>query len=127
MTRDEIETFKVVLKAKEAAMTHILRNREGITIEKSADELDEVDQASERDIAVHNLDRESQALRHIRRALRRIDEGDFGECANCGEEISRKRLAALPWAALCLQCQEAVERSKGTVSVIRAPWLPDAA
>jgi DnaK suppressor protein len=127
MTRNEIETFRVVLKAKEAAMTQMLRNREGITVERSADELDEVDRACERDIAVHNLDRESQALRNIRRALQRIDEGDFRECANCGEEISRKRLGALPWAALCLPCQEALERSKGTVSVIRAPWLPDAA
>jgi DnaK suppressor protein len=127
MTRHEVETFRVVLKAKEATMTQIFRNREGITIEKSADELDEVDQACGRDIAVHNLDRESQALRHVRRALRRIDEGDFGECANCGEEISRKRLGALPWAALCLRCQEGVERSKGGVSITQGSWLPGAA
>jgi DnaK suppressor protein len=127
MTKHEVEAFRLVLEAKKAAMTQILRNREGITIEKSADELDEVERACERDIAVHNLDRESQALRHVRRALRRIDEGNFGTCADCEEEISRKRLSAVPWAELCLRCQQAAEVGARVISGIREPWLPDAA
>jgi len=127
MTRREVETFRIVLEAKAAAMTRILSNREGIRIEKSADELDEVDRACERDIAVHNLDRESQTLRHVRRALRRIDGGDFGTCTSCGEEISRKRLGAVPWTDLCLVCQQDAELSGGAMYGISKPWLPDAA
>jgi DnaK suppressor protein len=114
MTKHEVETFRLVLAAKKAAMRQILRYREGITVEKSADELDEVGRACERDIAIHNLDHESQALRHVRRALRRIYQGNFGTCANCGEEISRKRLSAVPWAEACLRCQQAAEVGAGS-------------
>jgi DnaK suppressor protein len=38
-------------------------------------------------------------------ALDRIDEGRYGECLDCGEEVSRKRLMAMPEATLCLNCQ----------------------
>ncbi len=42
-------------------------------------------------------------------ALARIDEGTFGECEECGETIGDARLKALPWAALCITCQEEKE------------------
>ncbi len=40
----------------------------------------------------------------VRRALRRIADGTYGECANCGAEISQGRLEALPTATLCIKC-----------------------
>jgi DnaK suppressor protein len=49
-------------------------------------------------------------LREIRAALQRIDRGSFGICLNCEEGISAKRLAAVPWTALCIVCQEAADR-----------------
>ena len=45
--------------------------------------------------AIRNLDRESNLLRNVRAALRRIDEGTFGVCVHCEEEISPKRIAAV--------------------------------
>jgi DnaK suppressor protein len=51
-------------------------------------------------------------LRLIDRALSRIDEGSFGECVTCGEEINARRLEAIPWASNCLHCQEAVEAER---------------
>jgi DnaK suppressor protein len=45
----------------------------------------------------------------ITAALARLDEGDYGRCQECGEEISEKRLRALPFATCCKNCQEAVE------------------
>jgi DnaK suppressor protein len=42
-------------------------------------------------------------------ALGRIEEGVFGECEECGEEIGDARLKALPWAPLCIACQEKKE------------------
>ena len=45
-------------------------------------------------------------------ALRRIGEGTFGECANCGEAINHKRLEAVPWAQYCINCQEKLERGE---------------
>jgi|SRR5579864_129313 len=57
------------------------------------------------------------AVRHmiglIDEALQRILEGNFGICGNCGDEIGRRRLEALPWTEYCLRCQEAVERVSG--------------
>jgi DnaK suppressor protein len=45
-------------------------------------------------------------------ALRRIQNGTFGECENCGEPINHKRLEAVPWAQYCIECQEKHERGE---------------
>jgi len=112
MTKSEINKFKKILEAKQAELEKIVRNRDAIAIEKSADALDEVQHASERELAIRNLDRESNLLRNVRLALRRIDDGSFGTCLHCDEEISPKRIAAVPWAANCIQCQELADRNK---------------
>ena len=112
MTKSEINKFKKILETKQAELEKIVRNRDAIAIEKSADALDEVQHASERELAIRNLDRESNLLRHVRLALRRIDDGSFGTCLHCEEEISPKRIAAVPWAANCIQCQELADRNK---------------
>jgi len=52
-------------------------------------------------------------LRLIEAALRRMDEGSFGECAGCGNEIPARRLQALPWTQFCIRCQEAIEHEHG--------------
>ena len=43
-------------------------------------------------------------------ALKRIEEGTFGVCVNCGKAISEERLAALPWATTCIDCKRLEER-----------------
>jgi DnaK suppressor protein len=90
----------------------MLRNRDGITIEKCPDALDEVQYATERELAIRSLDRDSNLLRNVRAALSRIDEGSFGSCLHCEEDISPKRLAAVPSTAFCIVCQEIVDRSQ---------------
>ena len=112
MTKTELNKFKEVLENKQAELAQVLRNREGIAIEKSPDALDEVQNAAERELAIRNLDRESNMLRNVRAALHRIDEGTFGVCAHCEEDISLKRLNAVPWAAYCIQCQETADRNQ---------------
>ena len=49
-------------------------------------------------------------LRQVKAALRRVHDGGFGTCIDCESEISGKRLAAVPWALRCIQCQEAADR-----------------
>jgi DnaK suppressor protein len=110
VTKTEINNFKKILQDKQDELEHIVRNRDAITIEKSADALDEVQHAAERELAIRNLDRESNLLRNVRSALRRIQDGSFGVCLHCDEEISPKRLAAVPWAPYCIQCQEQADR-----------------
>ena len=111
MTKSELNKFKKILETKQEELERIVRNRDAITIEKSADALDEVQHAAERELAIRNLDRESQLLRSVRLALRRVQDGSFGTCLHCEEEISPKRLAAVPWAAFCIQCQEQADRN----------------
>jgi DnaK suppressor protein len=103
--------FQEILERKEAELVQVLRNRDGIAIEKSAEQMDEIQYASERDLAIQNVDRESTLLRQVRAALRRIHDGSFGTCIECEWAISPKRLAAVPWASRCIQCQEAADRN----------------
>lgn len=112
MTKTELNKFKEFLEAKQAELARVLRNRDGIAIEKSPDALDEVQNAAERELAIRNLDRESNLLRNVRAALHRIDEGTFGVCLHCEEDISIKRLNAVPWAPYCIQCQEIADRNQ---------------
>ena len=47
-------------------------------------------------------------ITQIRSVLKRIDDDSYGECSGCGKEIGAKRLAALPFAVLCIQCANKV-------------------
>jgi DnaK suppressor protein len=127
MTKHDIDAFGVILKVKQADASRTLQSRESIMIEKSADQIDEIERAVARDIAIQNLDRESSLLRDIRSALGRIDEGTFGTSLHCEEDISRRRLEAVPWAKLCLSCQEAADRGDERVIETVESWFADAA
>jgi DnaK suppressor protein len=111
MTKTEMNRFRAALTTRVAELERVSRNRDGITIERSADQLDEIQAASQRALAVCNLDREFNLLRDARVALRRIQEGTFGTCQECDEDIHPKRLAAVPWATFCIRCQEAADRN----------------
>jgi len=112
MTKTELNKYKQMLEEKFAELSQAVRDREGIAIEKSPDALDEVQHAAERELAIRNLDRESQLLRNVRAALRRINEGTYGVCLHCEEDINPKRLNAVPWAPFCIQCQELADKSR---------------
>ena len=110
MTKTDLEKFRNTLETKRSELSGSLRNRDEIVIEKAPDALDEVQLAGERELAIRNLDRDSNMLRQIRRALGRIADGSYGVCLHCDEEISPKRVAAVPWAAYCIKCQEQEDR-----------------
>jgi DnaK suppressor protein len=99
-----------ILERKQAELMGGLRNRDGIAMEKSADQMDEIQFATERDLAIRNVDRESALLRQVKAALQRIHHGTFGTCVDCEGTINPKRLTALPWATRCIQCQETADR-----------------
>jgi DnaK suppressor protein len=106
---DEMGGFREILERKEAELGRVLRKRDDIAIEKSADQMDEVQYASERDLAIRSVDRDSTLLRGVKAALRRIHDGSFGTCIDCETPISPRRLAAVPWAPRCIRCQEAAD------------------
>lgn len=114
MSKTELTKFRMILENKHAELARVLRNREAIAIEKSADALDEVQHAAERELAIRNLDRESGLLRQVRGALHRLDDGAYGICVHCEEDINPRRLVAVPWAQYCIQCQELADRHSRT-------------
>ncbi|MBS1959226.1 MAG: TraR/DksA C4-type zinc finger protein [Bdellovibrionales bacterium] len=74
---------------------------------------DEVDQANadiEQGIRMQLKNRENHTLRSINEALRRIEEGNYGECVSCGDNIEFKRLQARPTTTLCIACKEEEEK-----------------
>lgn len=75
------------------------------------------DQADDAD-AVENAERMNAITRNaqvlldqVNAALRRVAEGTYGICVNCGKEIAERRLEALPYATLCIECQAKAEHS----------------
>src|SRR6188768_4194050 len=114
LKKKDLKRFREILLAKKK---EILRNaqrtlNEDMTLD--ADDLpDEMDLASSE--YLHSFTfrlrgREKVFLDKIQRALERIDEGSFGNCEECGEEISSKRLEARPETTLCIRCKEDQER-----------------
>ena len=97
MTKSELNKFKHVLEAKQAELVQLVRNRDGIAIEKSPDALDEVQHAAERELAIRNLDRESNLLRNVRAALRRRNLQIQAAALDCEYQIcSRLQMPRTP-------------------------------
>ena len=102
-----------VKKQLEDAQQEIAKSlglRDQVCIEQAADAMDQVQAAVARELAISNLDRSMRWRREIDEALRRLDIGEYGTCANCEEEIGPKRLRAVPWAQFCLKCQEMADQ-----------------
>jgi DnaK suppressor protein len=112
MTKTETNAFRRTLESKQTELQSGNKDREMLEADASPDELDRIQQAAERDYAIGSLERKFSRLREVKAALRRLDEGTFGVCASCEEDITPKRLAAVPWAPFCIVCQEAADRER---------------
>jgi DnaK suppressor protein len=110
VTTTEMKGFRKILLARQAEIANTRRGREAIAVEVTPDELDRIQHATERELAIGHLERESRRLREVRDALCGIDAGTFGICRECGQEIKLKRLAAVPWTSSCIICQAAADR-----------------
>ena len=125
MTKAELSEFKKILETKQGELEHLVRNRDAITIEKSADALDEVQHASERELAVRNLDHESKLLRSVRSARRRLRVRDLPQRENLGEGVRpgvRSRITELqPQAYSRWNRRSLVYRESGELAP--APFL----
>jgi RNA polymerase-binding protein DksA len=93
------------LKALE---TNLISRLDGVTqtlnSSHSADSAEQVTERENEDV-LRNLQEETRLeLNQVRAALKRLETGEYGICASCGEEISPARLEALPYATLCIRC-----------------------
>ena len=100
------------LETKRRELMSGTSDREEILIENAAEDFDRLQQQMNREVAIRNLDRESKLLKEVNAAMKRVDEGSYGTCLRCDEEIPEKRMKAVPWAAYCVPCQEAIERQR---------------
>ncbi len=107
-----LEKYRKVLLGKRAEIERAVRDIDAIAVEKVADQLDEVQLATIRELSITHLDRETALLRRIRSALRRIEDSSYGTCSRCEEAIPQKRLEAIPWAEYCVKCQEAIDAER---------------
>ena len=98
-----------LLESKLREVAKRLAQRDSIEVNQSADLADATQQALDREIACRDLDRNALLARQARAALDRIAGGTYGVCVKCDEVIPAKRIAAVPWTALCLSCQEKID------------------
>ena len=106
MKQADVDKYKALLMTKREEIVGKSRQREEIWVVQCNDLIETVQMAGDRDFAVRAMERESKSMVQIDAALKRIQRDEFGICLDCEEPISPKRLAAVPWAAYCLECQE---------------------
>lgn len=116
MKKAELKRFKTILEEKRAA---IIKNAEQTLDQEmtldSNDLPDEMDLASSEYLQSFTFrlrGREKSFMTKIDKALAKIEDGSFGICESCGEEISAKRLEARPETTLCIRCKEDQERAE---------------
>ncbi|MBV9937916.1 MAG: TraR/DksA family transcriptional regulator [Acidobacteriaceae bacterium] len=112
MIEVNLAAVRQVLVAKRRELEASSFQREEILIEVSADELDRRQQIVNREVAISNINRESNLLKEVIAAMARLSEGTYGMCLGCEEIIPEKRLRAVPWAAYCITCQEQLDRTR---------------
>ncbi len=114
MTRQQTKGYKKLLLSKKQELAEAYKKNKnyGRTTddEGSQDLADKASNAYTKEFlySLSNTDRE--VLQKVDDALQRLDKGVFGVCVECGENLNKKRLEAVPWASHCLSCQEKVER-----------------
>ena len=117
MRAKEKKRFKNKLLEKRAELISVVQKTEdyGRQVNTEAEGMDLADKASSsytKEFMFSKSDGDRQLLQEVVDAVDRLDEGDFGKCMNCGEEVERKRLEAVPWSPFCLSCQAKAEANR---------------
>ena len=118
----DVEHFRTLLQAEresvQSAIAHLREDHPG----SLDDEVEETSPTADNHLgetATATLNREidytltensAQILSEIETALKRIEDGTYGECSRCGKEIAPARLEAYPWASLCIDDARKAER-----------------
>ena len=109
MIKYDTKRFSEILDAEAVGLRRALQKLGTVTVESVSEECEKMTLAGLRDLALALVDQMSRRLRDVEAALRRIQEGDFGACGDCDEQIPVKRLIAIPWASRCVRCQETAD------------------
>ncbi|SHN62964.1 RNA polymerase-binding protein DksA [Desulfovibrio litoralis] len=115
MDHKDLEYFRNLL----TGMIEEAQNKGDSTIEEMtdnaevfADPADRATMESDRAFTLRIRDRERRLIKKIKEAIQRLDDGSFGVCEDCGEEVGIPRLKARPVTKLCINCKSKQEESE---------------
>ncbi len=124
MTPEMLEHFRGLLIQERHRILNnssdTLKHDMALSTDDMADENDLASVTYDQNFALRLRDRERMLLSKITLALRRIDDGEYGYCAICDDDIDPRRLEVRPVTTLCIDCKEDTERTERTM----APVLP---
>lgn len=114
MDRRKVEQYKKQLLEKQEELRRIVlrsdqdgREADG---ETTQDPADRAANSYTKEFLFHQSDDNRRILQLIQEALRRTEDGSYGLCVECQQDVQKKRLDAVPWARHCIECQEKQEK-----------------
>ena len=88
-----------------------------IKVENTEDEGDLAIISHARELFYNRQEGDLARLRSIEKAMEALDRGQYGECIRCDDDIDEKRLEVVPWATMCVRCQEEAEMEGSSQTV----------
>jgi DnaK suppressor protein len=118
MTKQQLDQLHQILEQRRKeilqTLTRAQKEGRGLHGDYPQDMGDRSVTSFSKELLFHQSTERHMLLRSIEAALERIDNGTFGECISCGEQISAKRLEAMPFTAYCRDCQERLEDERNS-------------
>lgn len=112
MEKKQVENFKKRLLESQQQLRHTLdrttATKDDALHDFGRDEGDRANASQSKEMTFLQAAQARGLISLIEGALGRISNGTFGECLNCGQEISQNRLTAVPWSRYCITCQEMI-------------------
>src|SRR5512138_1357414 len=116
MADKQSEMKAILLKMKEDALNEISKavksGANSVSGEPSGDIYDQASSERDRELGMLLGDREREKLSNIDEALLKLEDGEYGICEECEEEIPLGRLKVLPFARHCVKCKSDIERQQ---------------
>ena len=111
MSKSNLKEIKEKLLAERELLIEKLKGNDlSVDDSETPDPVDLAVRNYSKNVMLAVSENESKQLALIDEAVVRIDDEEYGTCQNCEKEINPKRLAAIPWARYCLECQELLEK-----------------
>lgn len=112
LRKEKVETYRKQLVERREALAEDLRLATAQLINDESVYTDAVDQAAadtDKSFTLQMKNRERNTLWQIDEAIKRLDDGSFGECERCGDAIAEGRIQAFPFTTLCIDCKAELE------------------
>lgn len=111
MNKRKLEKFRKLYTKQLDDLMKIIRSRVEEELDIDGDDIDRIQGQTIMSMAQKLSARETARVDRLEQALKKIEDGTFGECEECGETIAEKRLEAIPGVEVCINCAEIEERA----------------